>query len=152
MTAVPETDALRRLLDERDIQALAVRYAWCLDTREFDGLRSVFTADASARLGVECPDPDAIVARVTAALSPLDASHHLNGCHEVTFLDADHARHRCYFTAQHVRRHLEDGSNFIVAGTYHDEVVRTGEGWRIARRELTTVWTDGNPEVTRRAR
>jgi hypothetical protein len=146
-----DAELLQRLLDEREIQALAVRYAWSLDTRDWDGLRTVFTEDATAVLGgVECDGPDAIVARCSRALSPLDASHHLNGCHEVTLLGDGEARHRCYFTAQHVIENAEGGPHWIVAGTYHDDVVRTPAGWRIRRRVLTVSWTEGNPALTRR--
>jgi hypothetical protein len=29
-------------------------------------------------------------------------------------------------------------------GEYVDEYVRTGQGWRISRRELTIAWGEGN--------
>jgi hypothetical protein len=45
-----------------------------------------------------------------------------------------------------VRHGVEGGDSFIVAGTYADQLDRSG-GWRIRRRELYVSWTEGNPRV-----
>jgi hypothetical protein len=37
----------------------------------------------------------------------------------------------------------------VVAGRYEDRLVRTADGWRIAHRELITMWTAGNLAVVR---
>ncbi|MDH3752898.1 MAG: nuclear transport factor 2 family protein [Acidimicrobiia bacterium] len=141
-------EGVARLLDERDIVALAVRYCWCLDTGDGEGLRDVFTPDAHASLGTDCHGIDAIVERVTSALAPLDASQHMVNTHDVR-IDGDTATARCYFHAQHVLRGREGGDSFIVAGIYHDRLVRTDAGWRIVRRVLETLWTEGNQRVVR---
>ncbi len=150
--AVTDETQTRALADHAAIVDLAVRYCWALDERNFDDLRQVFTPDATATLGgVDCAGIDAIIERVDRALTPLDASMHLVGSHQVA-VDGDRATARCYLHAQHVRRGTEGGDNFVVAGIYDDRLVRTADGWRIAHRTLSTVWTDGNPEVTRRGR
>jgi len=64
-------------------------------------------------------------------------------------VDGDTATCRCYFQAQHVRRAAVDGPNFIIAGRYEDELVRTDHGWRIHRRVLTIMWREGNVAVVR---
>ena len=64
-------------------------------------------------------------------------------------VDGDTARHRCQMQAQHVRHGADGGPNYIVAGRYEDELVRTADGWRIAHRDLVIVWTDGNIRVVR---
>lgn len=141
---------LRQLLDERDIVAVATRYCRALDTKQWPLLAEVFVADATARLGnpTELVGLEAITGRIRNALQHLDDSQHLVGNHEVT-VDGDSGAHRCYLQAQHIRQ-LPDGSpNYIVAGRYEDRVVRTPEGWRIAHRTLTVMWTEGNPAVTR---
>ena len=46
-----------------------------------------------------------------------------------------------------MREGLEGGGLYVVAGTYVDELRRTGAGWQIGHRELRRVWTDGNPAV-----
>ena len=55
-------------------------------------------------------------------------------------------------TAQHVRTAAEGTPNYIIAGRYEDEMVRTPDGWRISFRRLVVVWSDGNPDVVRPSR
>jgi len=35
------------------------------------------------------------------------------------------------------------GDNFIIAGRYEDELLRTPDGWRISFRRLVVMWTQG---------
>lgn len=146
--------ALRRLLDEREIVAVAVRYCWALDGRDWDALDGVFASDATADLmtgGSLLEGRNAIVEHIRTSLTPLDDTQHLASTHDVR-VDGDTATHRCYVQAQHVR-HATDGSpTYMLAGRYEDEMVRTPDGWRIAHRRLTPMWTEGNPAVTRPAR
>ena len=136
--------------DRNAIIDLAVRYTWALDTRNVEGLRDIFTPDATALLrGVECNGVDEIIARVGGSILRLDHTQHLVGNHLVT-VDGDEATHRCQLQGQHVLKGCEGGDNFIVAGYYEDRVVRTADGWRIAHRLMQQTWTDGNPNVTRR--
>lgn len=140
-------DDLRALADERAIINLATQYCWALDGRDFDDLHNVFVPDAFALLGgTDCHGIDAIIERVSTALTPLDVSQHLIGSHDVG-LDGDRATHRCYLQAQHVRHAAEDGELWMVGGMYEDNLARTGDGWRIERRILSRIWTEGNPMV-----
>lgn len=134
--------------DRQAIVDLTIAYAWALDMREFELLRNIFLPEATALLVDERTGVDSIIERVRSALEPLDASHHLIGNHQVT-VDGDRATCRCYLQAQHVREGTQGGSNYIFAGRYEDELVRTAAGWRIARRTLVRVWSDGNPAVVR---
>lgn len=140
-----------RLLDERDIIALAARYCRALDTNDWAGLDDVFLQDATAQLGSATllEGIEAIRGRIRTALEHLDDSQHLVGNHEVT-VDDDSGTHRCYLQAQHIRRMPEGSPHYIVAGRYEDRVVRTADGWRIAHRTLTVMWTEGNQAVTQR--
>ncbi|MGI9646195.1 MAG: nuclear transport factor 2 family protein [Ilumatobacteraceae bacterium] len=145
------TPELRRLADEHAIVAVAVRYCWALDTRDWELLRDVFLPDATADLATrnELEGVDAIAARCRAALEPLDASQHFVSTHQVD-VDGDAATHRCHLHAQHTRRGVEGGENYMVGGRYVDRFVRTPAGWRIANRQLVIMWTEGNPEAMRR--
>lgn len=149
--ASPE-GALQRLFDERDITATAIRYTWALDANEWDLLDDVFVPDATACFmgGATYENRDAIKDRISSSLTRLDNSQHIVSNHEVTFVDADTARHRCYLQAQHVRAVPEGSPCFIIAGRYEDDMVRTADGWRISHRELIMMWTDGNPAVVAR--
>lgn len=136
--------------DQQAIIDLAIAYTWALDTKQLDQLRSVFLPDATALLnGVQCDGIDAIIARIERPIAPLDASQHLVGNHQVA-VDGDSATHRCQLQSQHVKRGTPGGDNFLIGGVYEDRVVRTPDGWRIAHRTLTAIWTDGNPAVVGR--
>ncbi|WP_395154052.1 nuclear transport factor 2 family protein [Ilumatobacter sp.] len=151
MSAVRDVEnTLQELLDERAIVALALRYCKALDTKDWPALRTVFLDDATAQLGQPpmLAGVDAIVTRIREALEHLDDSQHLVGNHEV-LVDGDAATHRCYLQAQHVRTAAAGGPNYIVAGRYEDRLTRTSQGWRIAHRTLTVMWTDGNVAVVR---
>jgi ketosteroid isomerase-like protein len=135
--------------DEEQIVALTVAYCWILDSGDHDRLDEVFAPDAVAEfLGRRHEGLDAIRERISGSLAPLDASQHIVANHQVT-VEGDTARCRCYLQAQHVRRDAEGGPNFIIAGTYSDELARTAEGWRIRHRVLEAIWTEGNPAVPR---
>lgn len=137
--------------DHYDVTAVAVAYTWALDTNEWAALDNVFHPDATADLGGGLPTlvgREAIVARIRQALEPLDDSQHLVGSHEVQ-VDGDTATHRCYLQAQHVRHAATGSPNYLIAGRYEDELVRTPSGWRITYRRLTVMWSDGNLEVVR---
>ncbi|MEP1124016.1 MAG: nuclear transport factor 2 family protein [Ilumatobacter sp.] len=149
MTSISSAD-INRLLDERNIVAVATAYTWALDEHRWDDLRDVFAPDATADLGTadRLVGIDAIVHRIRTALEPLDDSQHLVGNHHVV-VDGRTATHRCYLHAQHVRRDAVGGPNYIVAGRYEDDLVRTEDGWRITHRSLVVMWTDGNTAVVR---
>ena len=134
------------MTDVEEIVATAVRYAFALDSKDWDALSAVFTADATAALGSELSGLDAIADRCKQALGRLDSSQHLVGTHQVS-VAGDRATHRCYLHAQHVRRGAEGGPHYIVAGRYEDALLRTANGWRITRRELHVMWTEGNSAV-----
>lgn len=136
-------------LDRQEIVDLTIKYCWSIDEHAWDNLREVFLPTATARLGPECDGVDAIIARIQRALDPLDASQHIVANHQVS-ITGDRATCRCYLHAQHVRHAVDGSPNFIVAGRYEDQLVRTMVGWRIERRELHITWTEGNPKVVGR--
>jgi SnoaL-like domain len=138
-----------QLADRREIDDVLYRYAYALDSRDWDLLKEgVFTADASADFldhGI-MNGIDEIIGLVSGVLTGLDVSQHLitNPLAEV---DGDSATAKCYLHAQHVFAGAPGGDQFIVAGTYEDELTRTATGWRISKRALQASWVAGNPEV-----
>lgn len=143
-------NTLEELLDRQAIVDVTIDYGWILDHGDHQLLRRVFTDDAHAVLaGFECHGVEPIIAKVDSALNPLSVSQHIITNHQVE-VTGDTATSRCYLHAQHTLRGTEGGENFIMAGRYQDELVRTEQGWRIAKRVLTIDWTEGNPAVTGR--
>jgi 3-phenylpropionate/cinnamic acid dioxygenase small subunit len=140
--SLDQQDARQAIID------LTIAYCWAIDSHEWDTLRSIFVPEATALLGDERDGIESIIARVSSALTPLDASQHIVSNHQVA-INGDSATSRCYFQAQHVRRAAEGSPNYIVAGRYQDRLVRTAHGWRILRRDLLVDWTEGNARVVR---
>lgn len=147
------TSEIERLLQEREIVNLTVRYAWAIDHRHFGELAEIFAPDGTAdygRLGTFL-GPDAIAAAVAGALVRFDRTQHLVSNHQVV-LDGDLARGRCYFQAQHVTRGNAGDRNYIIAGDYLDQFRRTEQGWRIAARVLRVTWTEAYDRYERSGR
>lgn len=143
-----ETDPITTLRDRLEIQDLLVRYGTALDDRDWARLSTCFLPDAVADYGGlgERRGFAEIESICRRALEPLDASQHFISNFEIE-VQGDVAHSRCYLLAQHVRREAPGGPHYLLAGVYRDELVRTPEGWRIRRRELQTIWTEGNAAV-----
>jgi SnoaL-like domain len=140
---------LQEILDEKAIIDTTIAYTWAIDNRDWDILRTrVFLPDATASLVSEHEGVESIIARIEAALRPLDASQHMISNHQIV-IDGDTATSRCYLQAQHIRRAAEGSPNYIVAGIYADNFIRTPTGWKIKHRTLTVLWTEGNQKVVR---
>ena len=135
--------------DRLAIVDLAVSYANAVDSRDWNKLRDVFTADAewnAVGFGEPAKGIDAIVARLRSTLEHLDLTQHIVSNHAVRFHDAG-ADHSCYVLGQHIKRGLQEGDQFMGAGRYDDQVRLLPDGWRISRRVLTALWTMGNPSI-----
>jgi 3-phenylpropionate/cinnamic acid dioxygenase small subunit len=131
--------------DRSDISDLLVRYATALDTRDWDLLHSCFTEDAVVdfdRLGGR-KDGWAAIRGAVGLVTGFDRTQHFLGNMTIT-IDNDEAQASTYVQAHHVI----DGDLFTVAGAYHDQIVRTPAGWRIAYRRLEPVWQSGNSELS----
>jgi ketosteroid isomerase-like protein len=133
--------------DEKAIIDLTIAYTWALDTKQFDELRNVFAADATAMLHhVECGGVDAIIERIAGAINRLDVTQHLVSNQQVR-VDGDTATCRTQLQSQHVKRGTEGGDNFVIGGFYDDQLRKTAEGWRITHRLMEETWREGNRAV-----
>lgn len=142
-----DTQSLNLLLDEREIIGRINAYCTTLDGRDFEGLRHIYTPDATALLGsTECGDLAAIIEKCRGSLSRLDGSHHLVGNYQIV-VEGDTATSLTYLQAQHINNRVEGDSLYVMAGHYTDAWVHTSIGWRISRRVLTITWTSGNRQV-----
>jgi hypothetical protein len=122
------------------------RYAWALDSKQFDELDRVFTPDAHidyTSSGGEAgayPDVKAWLAKV---LPHFPAYQHLVTNKQIT-IDGDQATSRSEFYNPMIMSKPDDTTSiFFVGGEYHDQLVRTPDGWRITNRVEKSIWTDG---------
>jgi hypothetical protein len=144
------TDAVRQLLDRQEIAELCARYTAALDTVDWAMLRSCFADEpAFVHPGGRLDGWDEILARTSAALTPLTRTQHLLG-NIVVSVHGDQATSSCYFHAQHVRTGTPGGELYVIAGRYDDTLRRTDAGWRIVERVQTYQWRSGNRAVVAR--
>jgi hypothetical protein len=139
---------LRHLLDRREIQDVALRYARAADRRDYALFEAIFSEDA--RLSGHRGDPDttpsyfalegrdAIVASMRA-LERFESTLHVVS-NQLVEVDGDHAHGETYCIAHHIYR--EDGvaMNHTMAIRYQDRLVRANGRWRFQHRRLAVDW------------
>jgi hypothetical protein len=124
--------------DCQDISELLVRYATGIDRRDWPLFRTVFTDDCELDYG-----EIGAWQGVDAVTEFMDKTHAMAGhtLHRLTnqaiTVDGDHGSARTYIDAVIMFGDNQSGVN--AWGFYDDEVVRTADGWRIARRRFTQV-------------
>ena len=129
--------SLQALSDRAEIEAVMVQYVNAIDTRDFEALTAVFTADAwidyTAMGGIKGAFPE-VKAWLAQVLPHFPAYYHLIGNVAIT-VEGDTARSlSACFNPMMVR--LEDGTEqtFFLGLWYHDRWQRTEAGWRITER------------------
>jgi 3-phenylpropionate/cinnamic acid dioxygenase small subunit len=146
-----DLDAIAHKLEITEVLYL---YATALDTRDWELLRLVFAEDAVYSIGQhgEFTGVRAISEKISSLIGGYESTQHLI-TNPVIELDGKSARSRCYVHAQHYLTAQRTGANtYEIGGTYRDEFVRTGDGWRITRRVLEVGWRDGNAGLSAAAR
>jgi 3-phenylpropionate/cinnamic acid dioxygenase small subunit len=124
--------------DRQDIFDLLVRYATAIDRRDWPLFRTVFTDDCELDYG-EIGAWNGVHA-VTKFMEQVHAMaghtmHRLTN--QAITVDGNKAASRTYVDAVIMAGDNQTGVNAL--GFYDDEIVRTADGWRIARRRFTQV-------------
>jgi hypothetical protein len=136
-------DRLQQLEDLEEIRRLRALYSRCVDMKDWATWKSeVLTQDyrLESQGGVQ-QGRDQVVASVSKSLDGATTAHH---CHtpEIVFTGTDTAT-GIWAMQDHVTL-PGDGQPFRFrgAGHYHDEYVRTSEGWRIRSTVQTRLSVD----------
>jgi hypothetical protein len=147
--------SLEEISDRIEIQDLVVAYSHAIDTRDWDALDEVFTADAVidyTEMGGTRGGLAETKAFLRTALTGFPSFQHLVGTSAVE-LDGDVARGR---TICHNPMVLSPGQLLFAGLWYRDTFVRTPAGWRIRERYeersyLEVLSTAVSPITTPRA-
>jgi 3-phenylpropionate/cinnamic acid dioxygenase small subunit len=141
----------QELSDRFEIQDLLYRYADLIDQKQFEALRTVFTEDAHvdySAFGGSVGTLEQTIAFLNGAITDatIPNTQHLNANIQVE-LSGDQARGRvmCFNPMEMA---MPDGGTqtYFLGLWYIDEYRRTGDGWRIARREEEKSWVFNTPE------
>jgi ketosteroid isomerase-like protein len=122
------------------------------DDRDFKAFADLFTVDAVFVRANQPSEPlvgrEAILVALNAR--PTDRlTRHLCTNIEIEVLDASRAKGRCYLLSFSTSTSLPDhvggrpADSIQRMGEYHDQYVRTAEGWKIARRDGKVVMVMG---------
>jgi 3-phenylpropionate/cinnamic acid dioxygenase small subunit len=133
--------------DRRAIHDLIVKYAWAIDTKDWDALDTVFLPDAwldySSNPAGKSGDYNKIRPWLEKSLAPFPVTQHLVTNIDVT-VDGDRATARTMVYNPMGAATREGPLHFFfMGGRYDDELVRTPDGWRIAKRVETALWFQG---------
>jgi 3-phenylpropionate/cinnamic acid dioxygenase small subunit len=142
---VPDPSLLRQLLDRQEITAVMAAYARWADLNQPERQAELFTENgrASYHPGDWIVGRVALAGQLRAALAGYArTSHHVSNI-EIDFEDRDTATAQSAVIAWHRR---PDGSEWTLFGRYVDRWTRTGQGWRLAERELRAAGALGRDE------
>jgi 3-phenylpropionate/cinnamic acid dioxygenase small subunit len=129
------------LADRDAVAELLHRYARGVDAQDVDAVAACFTPDAAYE-GTLGRGTVADALRALAGAFPrYDATMHAMHNGRVV-LHGDTARSTTDCVARH---RLRAGGWLVVGVTYHDGLVRTSAGWRIAARRVEPRWTRREP-------
>ena len=144
MTSTNETDrdrALQELLDRAAITDLLSQRGRLGDEIRYDDVRDVFADDVvfvSHDGVVRARGVDAVRTMLGGLTEKYAAFQHVIS-NTLIELDGDRAKVRSNIVATHILK--DDPSKaWVVKGSYHDEAVRTPDGWRLSRCQPHRVW------------
>jgi uncharacterized protein (TIGR02246 family) len=116
------------------IQQLISRYNHAADTGDGAAFAGTFVDDGVMNIGGTdvATGRDALAAVGAGTPTAVPGSRHWVN-NSLIDVDGDAATHRGYFIVHAVGNPM----SVVVSGKYHDQLVRTGDGWRFARRDVT---------------
>lgn len=140
------TDPAQRAADEAAITRLLYAYCDAVDANRTDEIIALFTPDAIFDFGYGrvYAGPSELT-RLFGQLDFYRATSHDLSTVLIDFEDDDTARCRSHVYAVHLR--ADNGAPVHLWGRYFDVVVRVGEKWAIARRQLRAAAELGAPPV-----
>jgi ketosteroid isomerase-like protein len=124
--------------DEVQVRAAVQRYAFAIDSLDYDALRDVFTSDATAQYHQHplLSGNQAIADFLQERVGDTIWHQHFITTTRVT-LQGDTAHADSAFIA-HATKHSIPGKVRMTLGSYHDRLTRTADGWRITHRDQVT--------------
>jgi len=139
--------SLQQLSDRAEIQDLMVRYSYCIDDGDWDGLDAVFTPDAlidyTQTGGARGAYPE-IKRFLAQALPRFPGYQHVSTCTQIT-LNGDHASARTIVFNPMLVDQGGTREVFFIGAWYLDTLVRTDDGWRICQRIEKASWDFNTP-------
>src|SRR5258708_33935379 len=148
---------MQQLMDRSEIVDLVSRLGVVLDEGRFDEMQALFVEDATARTpGGTAEGREALVAQASRNHGPDQRVQHVI-TNVLVDLEGDRASVRANLAVNFTVASVAGAPviapivQFTLGEVYRFAVVRTGEGWRVARVGPLPVGGSGTPPVVRRA-
>jgi hypothetical protein len=142
--------SMQEMSDRLEIQDLFTRYCYAIDGRDWDALDAMFTPDARidyTATGGAAGSLSEMKAWLGGALAPFAMSQHMVALPNLVF-DGDSASSRMILFNP---MGMDDGegniATFFCGVWYHDKLVRTEAGWRIAERAQQLAYMHSTPNA-----
>lgn len=137
--SLPLDAAVRRLEDRAAIGEVILGYAHAVDRRDLDAVAACFTPDAAYKGSLGEGTIEVALAALRDRMRQYSSTMHFVG-NQLVQLEGDRANAETYAIAYHQIEGDGERQNMAVGVRYLDTLVRTPQGWRICRREVTLEW------------
>ncbi len=142
--------------DREEIIQNQIKYAWCIDTLDFDTFKTCFADNFIYDFSHRDPTmvgpctPDEIAERFGKIVRGYVGTHHLMSNFKVD-INGDKAMCRCYLKGLHYLPNLNGDSWSECFSYYTNEYARTEKGWRIVRIKINHMGWYGNYDANTQA-
>lgn len=139
------TSTLETLRDRQDITDLVSSLGRCLDERNFEGLRDLFTTDAAVTTpGGTAAGHDALVEQARRGHSADQGIQHVI-TNLLIDVDGNRAGVRANLLVSFARSGPSDPQPFLLGEVYRLELRRSEDGWRFTGLSSAPVWSLNRP-------
>lgn len=138
-----DADATLDWLRDRElIRDLYARYAYGVDAVDMDLVRSVFAPDCVVVGTMEEGSLDDYLDGIEEGLLAYEATMHFRG-NQYIEIDGDRGFVETWVIGYHMEAPGSPIDHLTLALRYADDVVRSGDDWKIVRREAVRQWHTG---------
>ncbi len=136
--------------DRWQIQQVLCRYCENVDQHNWQAMDEVYTADTVGMYnGMEVAGLDALIASANINMGRDNIARTQHNVSNFRIdINGDEARCVSNYYAVHLGAGQFEGEIYTMWGEYDDTLLRTPQGWRIARRDYTTFFTEGDQRMT----
>ena len=138
-------DEIRHVADRQAVTDVPLTYARGIDRRDWALVRSCFTADCQIEGSRLTASVDDYLTDLRKGVTYFPSTMHFMG-NQLATVDGDAAMVETYAVAYHWMGDppgTPHDENLVVGVRYHDQLVRTPQGWKIAVRRVSPDWRQG---------
>jgi len=133
---------VRWLRDREQVKMLYQRYAFGVDSIDFEIVRSCFHPDCVVSGTLEDGDLDDYLQGIEDALHLWDATMHFMG-NQYVQIDGDEGHAETWVVGYHMEAEDSPIDHLVLGLRYQDDLVRVDGDWKIIRRNTEKQWHTG---------